>query len=810
MSNLDKKVIVLSLLFIMIFSVFCPLFSYGATDKDGNQIVEFSNWELEQLLVNSEYNTNNDNSISVNELKAIDYLYLNLSNSYLTNIDEMFKYTSNVTAISLTSESLESIDLTSLSKLESFYIECNNNIDSINIKTNLFLYKTANRISANEITNAIHGIKLPNEINLIVGEKYYLCDTIEDPKTIFGNSRIANISKKYDYTYQRYTLNIKGVSVGSTTCKITNSLNTKDITVNVKENTIVSNPELIKDSNITSRFVGTFTDYRNVLMSNGDLYEISNEKNPKAAKIDTNVLNFVSNYVYRNEDAEDTIYFMLTLNSKGILDIKTREANSTNRLENTQFENIKAIGNTVYERSSLNNNKILGYYLTNDGDYYAINANKENLKVRATLLDTDVDYLCGDYYVKGNGTYYPDGTKISDFAIDSVNRVGSYVAAKNKLYEIKYEYSNSFPITFKEVATDFDRFYGLEKNNLYVSNGFSIDFHGTYVNTDGNICNENFEEERYYNTLESDMNFYYQDLLKLTNVTMYMETPFEGMPYFLIRKDGSVWYDDISESFTNNITLLITPEQKEGPTYKVVFKDYDGTILKTEIVDAGKNATPPTLKDRKGYKFTGWDKAFISVSSDLTVTANYQEYVSPFKDVKDTAFYSSALEYLYKNGYVTGTSKTTFSPNDKLSRAMLVTILWNMEGRPKASGTNKFSDVKNGAWYTDAIVWASTNGVVNGNKDGTFAPNANITRQEVAVMLANYSRFKKQYKAPAADLNSFKDNNKVASWAKDSVRWAVENKVIGGAEGGTKINPLNNATRGEAITMVKNYIDNIK
>jgi len=249
--------------------------------------------------------------------------------------------------------------------------------------------------------------------------------------------------------------------------------------------------------------------------------------------------------------------------------------------------------------------------------------------------------------------------------------------------------------------------------------------------------------------------------------------------------------------------------------YTVDFKDFDGKILKTQVVNEGESATEPDSPTRKGYVFIGWDKVFENVTEDLEIIAQYEEIKIvekelPFVDIKENAFYMNALKYMYTRAYVTGTTKTTFSPNDKLSRAMLVTILWNMEERPKTDGENKFPDVKNGVWYTDAIIWASSNGVVNGNKDGTFSPNNNITRQEVAIMLANYAKYKGYDITSDKDLSSFKDNNKIASWAIESVRWAVENKVISGAENGTKINPLNNATRGEAITMIKNYIDNIK
>ena len=182
----------------------------------------------------------------------------------------------------------------------------------------------------------------------------------------------------------------------------------------------------------------------------------------------------------------------------------------------------------------------------------------------------------------------------------------------------------------------------------------------------------------------------------------------------------------------------------------------------------------------------------------------------PFIDVQEDVWYSNALEYMCKNGYINGTSDVTFSPNMDLSRAMLVTILWNMEGSPKVNGSNKFPDVKNDAWYTNAIIWASTNGIVNGYQDGDFAPNVSITRQEVAVMLSNYCKFKGKFIESNKSLDLFLDNDIVANWAVPSVQWAVENKIIHGAENGTKINPRDTATRVEAITMIKNYIDTIK
>jgi len=184
----------------------------------------------------------------------------------------------------------------------------------------------------------------------------------------------------------------------------------------------------------------------------------------------------------------------------------------------------------------------------------------------------------------------------------------------------------------------------------------------------------------------------------------------------------------------------------------------------------------------------------------------------PFNDVKKEAWYFDAIRYCLLNKMVYGINSAQFSPNTNISRGMLVTILYRIEGSPSIAGyVNKFSDLTNNkAWYYNAIIWASKNGIVNGYDDGTFSPNANITRQELAVMLANYCRFKGKYVKPDTNiLNSFKDNDKIAPWAKESVAWAVSSKVISGAENGTKVNPRNTATRAEATTMLKNYLDSI-
>ena len=194
-------------------------------------------------------------------------------------------------------------------------------------------------------------------------------------------------------------------------------------------------------------------------------------------------------------------------------------------------------------------------------------------------------------------------------------------------------------------------------------------------------------------------------------------------------------------------------------------------------------------------------------ASKVTVKATFTKDIAtlPFIDVHPGDWFYDPVCFVYSQGLMTGTSATTFEPNTPLSRAMLVAVLHRLEGSPAAS-VGDFSDVAVGDWYAQAVNWAASVGVVNGFDDGTFQPNAAITREQMAAILRNFAAYKGMDVSTTGDLSTYTDATSVSDWAKDSVTWAVGSGLIGGYEDST-LRPQGNTTRAEAAAMLQRYLE---
>lgn len=181
-----------------------------------------------------------------------------------------------------------------------------------------------------------------------------------------------------------------------------------------------------------------------------------------------------------------------------------------------------------------------------------------------------------------------------------------------------------------------------------------------------------------------------------------------------------------------------------------------------------------------------------------------------FTDVPPSSWFCGSVDYALCKGLMNGVSATQFAPEEPMTRAMLVTVLWRYAGAP-IEGTNHFSDVPEGTWYTEAVAWASHNGVVNGVGNGCFEPDGAITREQMAVILHRYCGSIGIDTAARAELSTFPDAAKISSYAAEALSWAVKTGLItGSAQGGeVYLEPQGDATRAQVATVLMRLIENI-
>ena len=188
-------------------------------------------------------------------------------------------------------------------------------------------------------------------------------------------------------------------------------------------------------------------------------------------------------------------------------------------------------------------------------------------------------------------------------------------------------------------------------------------------------------------------------------------------------------------------------------------------------------------------------------SEDLTVL--------PFTDVNNGDWFLAAVQYVYENDRMAGTSSTTFQPEVHLTRAMAAQVLYNLEGQPAVTGDTTFTDAAAaGDWAVKAITWAEQTGVVAGIGDGLFDPTANVTREEFAQMMYNYASYKEYDLTLEGDLSQFEDASAISGWAETAMSWANGSGLINGHDDGT-IDPQGTTTRAQAASILMNFDQNV-
>ncbi len=179
-----------------------------------------------------------------------------------------------------------------------------------------------------------------------------------------------------------------------------------------------------------------------------------------------------------------------------------------------------------------------------------------------------------------------------------------------------------------------------------------------------------------------------------------------------------------------------------------------------------------------------------------------------FTDVPQNEWYYPYVEYAYRNGLMNGVTGGRFAPEDEMSRAMIVTVLWRIDGEPEPAENAPFGDLRED-WYKDAVAWAAGSGIVLGVEEGTFAPDDPLTREQIATIVYRYSEYKERDVTAAGDLGGFPDKEDVSEYAREPLAWAVGCGLLMGTtneKGKTLLDPQGGATRAQVATILTRYL----
>ena len=213
------------------------------------------------------------------------------------------------------------------------------------------------------------------------------------------------------------------------------------------------------------------------------------------------------------------------------------------------------------------------------------------------------------------------------------------------------------------------------------------------------------------------------------------------------------------------------------------------------------------VKADQAGELTEEDVFTPSVLTENKMPTYSMDMAYSFDDVDSSAWYADAVSYVAENGIMNGAGNGTFAPDTVMSRAMLVQVLYNLEGKPEAADCT-FTDVAADAWYADAVAWAADAGIVTGVSDTTFAPDQMMTREQIATILYRYAAYKNYDVTASNDLSSYTDAGQIGSYAVEAMQWANGAGLITGSTA-TTLNPLGSATRAEVATILMRFLESV-
>ena len=287
-------------------------------------------------------------------------------------------------------------------------------------------------------------------------------------------------------------------------------------------------------------------------------------------------------------------------------------------------------------------------------------------------------------------------------------------------------------------------------------------------------------------------------------------TPPPSRPSSSSSSSRSDTYSITPPAASDHGTVTVSPKRAEsGDKVTITVKPDGGCGLDTLVV-----------KDRQGkeLKLTlQEDGTYTFIMPNGPVTINAQFFVLPvvevmpplpFVDVPDDADYRDSVVYVYENDLMNGTSENTFEPETETSRAMLVTILHRIEGKPTAKASSGFTDVPDSQWYSDAVSWAVEAGIITGFEDNTFRPEELVTKEHLITILYRYADYKGYDTAARESLEKYLDRDIVSPYAQDAMSWAEAKDLLNEDEA-RALTPGEKVRRRWVATMIMKFCENV-
>lgn len=324
-----------------------------------------------------------------------------------------------------------------------------------------------------------------------------------------------------------------------------------------------------------------------------------------------------------------------------------------------------------------------------------------------------------------------------------------------------------------------------------------------------------------------------------------------GATVSALTNEGNVWTFTVtaedrvtSKTYTVTVSFTEAPKSNDAGVSSITVAGFKavagannsytvtvpyGTVVKTGsfvIVTRHPRATVSALTNTRNiwsFTVTAEDGVTTAVYTVTVNTAALPEPITPgvdnkkpaskpevkllFTDVSTSDWFYDDVAFVYKNGLFSGTDSRSFSPNASMTRAMLVTVLYRLEGEPTVTGRSSFTDVRSGAYYEKSVIWAAANGIVTGTDSTSFSPDAKVTREQLAAILYRYAQYRKLDTDVSAKLNSFTDADSVSAYASEALGWAVSESLINGASG--KLMPKGDATRAQVAAILHRFVKNV-